>query len=710
MRYLIAVALYLSVFFVQAQKKELTLSDAVLKRGSTFNPATIKGLKWMPDGKHYCFVENDTLWKQSIAPEGKKMRVSSLADLNKGLNGTKTLKRFPMIFWNSETEFYFRHGLSIYNTDITTMSCGVMVSAVKGSANQFYHPQSKQMAYTFEDNVYVTTNDGIHIQVTKDGGDGITSGSAVHRHEFGISKGLFWAPSGKKIAYYRNDQSMVTEYPIVHINTKPASLENIRYPMAGDKSEEVTLHVYDIAMDKDVTIKTGEPKEQYLTNIVWGPGEEFIYIAVLNRDQNHLKLNAYNASTGAFVKTLFEEKDKKYVQPLHGMYFLNDKEFVWMSQREGYWQLYHYGLNGKVKRKLTTGSWVVKSILGLSADKKVLYFTGTGEDPKETNAFSVVIKTGKVTRLTKEAGVHRVQLSADGAQLIDNYSNTKVPRSIGIINTATGARRNLLTAANPMDDYQMGELNLFKITNGKAKVDLHCRMIKPHNFDQNKKYPVLVYLYNGPMAQMITNSYLGGAPLWMYHMANRGYIIFTLDGRGSNHRGIEFEQAIFRDVGTVEMEDQLMGAMYLKSLQFVDTNRMAVHGWSYGGFMTTSLMLKHPGAFKVGVAGGPVIDWKYYEVMYTERYMDTPQTNPEGYKNTSLLDKVGNLKGNLLVIHGAVDDVVVWQHSLDFVKKCVDEGVQLDYFMYPEHPHNVRGKDRVHLMQKVLDYVDDKLN
>jgi dipeptidyl-peptidase-4 len=235
---------------------------------------------------------------------------------------------------------------------------------------------------------------------------------------------------------------------------------------------------------------------------------------------------------------------------------------------------------------------------------------------------------------------------------------------------------------------------------------LYGKLILPPNFDSTKKYPTIVYLYNGPNVQLLHNSFPESGNLWYEYMAQHGYIVFTMDGRGSWNRGIAFEQATHRKLGEVEMEDQVKGVEYLKNLKYVDAGRMGIHGWSFGGFMTTSLMLKHPGIFKCAVAGGPVMDWGMYEVMYTERYMSTPKDNPDGYKKSCLLDKVKNLQGKLLLIHGTNDDVVVWQHSIDFIKKSVDEGVQVDYFVYPGHEHNVRGKDRVHLMQKITDYFD----
>ena len=370
--------------------------------------------------------------------------------------------------------------------------------------------------------------------------------------------------------------------------------------------------------------------------------------------------------------------------------------------------VYHYDSEGKLLGQITKGDWVVQSILGMDKKGKNLIVQGTDESGLNSFAYAINLKKGEVSRVPTEAGKHSFQLNSDGEQLIDSWSNLKTPSVVDVISTKGKKIENLLTAKNPLKDIKIGSTELVDIK-AKDGTVLHARVIKPSDFDAAKKYKVLVYVYGGPHAQMVSNRWLSGAPLWMHYMAEKGYIIFTLDNRGSANRGFNFENVIHRQLGTLEMEDQLAGVNYLKSLPYVDANRMAVHGWSYGGFMTTSLMLRKPGTFQVGVAGGPVTDWKYYEAMYGERYMDRPEENPEGYKTASLMNYVKNLEGKLLLIHGTSDPIVVMQHNFALVKKFVDEGIQMDFFPYPMHPHNVRGKDRVHLMRKVLDYVDEKL-
>jgi len=460
-----------------------------------------------------------------------------------------------------------------------------------------------------------------------------------------------------------------------------------------------------------VWLKTGEPNEQYLTNITWSPDEKNIYIAVLNRGQNHVWLNKYDAESGDFIKTLFEERDDKFVEPLDPLLFLpNDPtKFLYLSQRDGYKHFYLYDIEGKLIRQVTKGEWVVTATLGVDPKGKYIFYSSTAESPIERQAYRTDIKTGATKKISYREGMHTTKANDDCSYFIDNYSNQTTPREINIIGPTGTNEEHLLSAANPLSDYKIGETKIFTIKDEDAKTDLYCRMVLPPGFSPLNKYPVVVYVYGGPHVQLINNSWLGGSNLWMQLMAEKGYIIFTMDSRGSYNRGRDFEQATFRNLGTVELKDQVWAATYLKAQPYVDTNRVGVHGWSFGGFMTTSLMTRYPGTFKVAVAGGPVIDWKDYEVMYTERYMDTPQENPEGYDKANVLNYTKNLKGKLLLIHGTFDPVVVWQHSLMFIKKCVDENKPVDYFVYPGHEHNVLGKDRVHLMNKVTQYFEDYL-
>ncbi len=694
-----------TIFTVLGQQKELTLKESILSSRSELAPKKISGLQWIPETDNYCFTEGNNLISSSPS-SNEKLEILSVETLNKAEVLKKELSRFPSITWLNNNEFYFRKGNNYIKYNLQNKNFQTFSFDEKARNNNF-NKITLDLAYTVDNNLFIRRANGNIDKLSKETDKEIVYGQAVHRFEFGITKGTFWSSKGNKLAFYRKDETMVTNYPLANMNVRPAELKNIKYPMAGMKSHHVTLGVYNLKSKKTIYIKTGEPKDQYLTSVTWSPDEKSIFIGILNRDQNHLKMNQYNAETGTFIKTLFEEKDTQYVEPEHGLIFVpdHDDQFLWFSSRDNYKQLYLYDTNGKLLKKVSNGNWDITDFIGFDK-KNNIYFQAATNDALERQVFKTTHK-GKQDQITKSKGTHIASLNQNGL-LIDTFSNIDTPKEITIIDQKSKVKKVLSKANDPLKIYAHSKPELIKLKN-KEGFDLNARMIKPSNFDKNKKYPVVVYVYGGSHAQMVRDSWLGAAPMWMYYLAEKGYIVFTLDNRGSHNRSSEFEQATHRNLGDKEMEDQLVGVDYLKSLAFVDADKMAIHGWSFGGFMTTSMMLRNPNVFKVGVAGGPVIDWSYYEIMYGERYMDTPEQNPEGYKKSDLSNYVENLQGKLLIIHGQIDDVVVPQHSMKLLKASVDKGVQIDFFTYPGYPHNIRGKDRVHLMQKVIDYIEDNI-
>lgn len=692
--------------FVFGQKQKFTMAEAVNGLRSNLAVKNISQFSWAKGGKSFIQGTKNGYLVTEIQSM-KEDTLVTLKEINAVMPAQKQLKAMPFVTFEGD-KGYFRSGNQLFKIENNgkAWKAEEILSLPEGAENVQPFFAKNAAAYTVKNNLF-WHKDGKTYQITSDNNENIINGQSVHRNEFGINGGIFVSPNQDKVAFYRMDQTMVNDYPVINWSETPAKSVNIKYPMAGGTSHEVTLGVFDSKTQRTTFLKTDGPKDQYLTAVTWAPDGRSIFVGVLNREQNHLKLNQYDAATGNFIKTLFEEKNDKYVEPQHPLSFLpnSNKDFIWQSQRSGYNHLYLYSTDKGFIKQLTKGDWLVSDILGFNAKRKEIYFASTKETPLEKHLYRVNWNNGKLQRLDRAAGNHTGVLTEDGTYLYDVYSNAETPRKVELINTQILQVKNILTAENPLKNYDRPE-----IKNVTLKADdgtpLYGKLILPTNFDATKKYPVIVYLYNGPHLQLVTNTFPASGNLWYEYMAQRGYIIFTMDGRGSSNRGLKFEQAVFRDLGTIEMKDQLQGVNYLKSLPYVDAERMGVHGWSFGGFMTTSLMLKHPEIFKVGVAGGPVIDWSLYEVMYTERYMDTPQENPQGYANANLLDKVQNLKGKLLMIHGTDDDVVVWQHSINFLKAAVDKGVQLDYYVYPEHQHNVVGKDRVHLMQKITDYFD----
>lgn len=695
---------------VLAQDKLLTIQDAVLKGRTTLAPKRLQNLSFIPGSNKFSYTDGTTV-KVGDNVTGKITDFVNMYDINKILKAEKrdSLKQVVILEWKSENQFYFLSGI------LELIYDGASKKVLDDDRKQndktldsYDEFNNDTYAFTKDNNLFISQN-GKEIQITNDGSYTLVYGKSVHRDEFGIHKGTYWSPSGNYLAFYRMDQSDVTDYPVIDWTKYPAENKNIKYPMAGNKSHYVTLGIYDLKTGKTWYIKTEGDKEQYLTNIQWSPTEKNIYIAVLNRGQNHMKLNEYDVASGNFTKTLFEEKDEKYTEPLQPMLFVkNEKQFIWMSRRGGYRHAYLYNIDGTLVKQLTKGKWEIKEVLGFDESYSRFFFHANEQGPANQDCYSVNTKSGEMIRLTTGNGFHSAMFDKKKDYLIDNFSSCYIPREYFIINTKNKKSVSVFKAENPLKEYKTGKWNLFTIKNSEG-TELCSRIFKPVDFDSTKKYPVIVYLYNGPHSQMVTNSWMAGGELWYQYMAQKGYIIFTLDGRGTSHRGKDFEQATFRQLGTKEMEDQLKGVEYLKSLSFVDANRIGIFGWSFGGFMTTSLMTRNPGVYKVGVAGGPVIDWSYYEIMYTERYMDTPQENKEGYDKNNLLNYVDKLKGKLLMIHGAQDNVVVWQHSIKYLKKATDKGIQLDYYTYPGHEHNVLGKDRAHLMDKICNYFIENL-
>ena len=709
--YLLLMGLLQALFITNVMAQELktpTLED-LIPGGETYRYAeNLYGLQWWGDE---CIKPGiDTLFV--INPKtGKEKIITTREIVNKVLeeNQSGKIQHFHSVSfpWPDKEQMLIKLPGKYIVYDFKNNQIVSTTALKKEAANQDYCTTTGNVAYTVGNNLYINEN------AITDESEGVVCGQSVHRNEFGISKGTFWSPKGNLLAFYHMDESMVTQYPLVDITQRIAEVNNIRYPMAGMTSHLVTIGIHNPSNGKTLYLKAGDPTDRYFTNISWAPDEKSLYLIELNRDQNHAKLCQYNAETGELMATLFEETHPKYVEPQQPIVFLpwDATKFIYQSQRDGFNHLYLYDTTGKLVRQLTEGKWLVSDILGFNEKKKEVLFSAN--DATGRNNFSVNIRTGErslpFSMYTTTEGVHNAIASNSGRYVIDNYSTPTLPRKIDIIDTQTGKSVNLLTAANPFLGFKMPVIETGTIKAADGVTDIYYRLIKPADMDPNKKYPAIVYVYGGPHAQMVTGGWQNGARGWDIYMANKGYIMFTIDNRGSSNRGLEFENVTFRHLGIEEGKDQVKGVEYLQSLPYVDGNRIGVHGWSFGGHMTTALLLRYPEIFKVGVAGGPVIDWAYYEIMYGERYMDTPQSNPEGYEQCNLKNLAGNLKGHLLIIHDDHDDTCVPQHTLSFMKACIDARTYPDLFIYPGHKHNVMGRDRIHLHEKITRYFEDNL-
>lgn len=697
---------------LHSQEKELTYYDLEVGRYYNLRPETLENLCWK-DNHTLFYVEKDTGAVAYNPQNNKKELLLTLEDLNKSLleSGLDSLKGFPYDMRVSQNNLFFSVGERKVAFDMLTKVVDILLVLPEESENVLLAGDMDKAVYTQGQNLYLTGTTDNELQLTNDTVDGKVNGHVPHRNEFGISEGAYWSPNNQKVAYYHKDESMVSQYPLVRIDERVATLENIRYPMAGMKSEEVLVEVYDLQSRQTIALKTGGDPEQYLTNISWSPNSNYIYIQQLNREQNHMWLVQYSSNTGKVVDTLFEEKHDKYVEPLHPLIFSrnNPQSFYYQSARDGYNHIYFYDAKKAALKQLTKGKWEVTDFMGFGSKERFLYFMATAESPLERHLYKQDLKTGKLIKLTKDPGVHQVTFNDDYTLFIDQYSSSSIPNCIAIRNSNGKLVQEVLEANNPLEEYKLGQVEVGTFKSADSVTDLYYRMVKPVGFQPDKKYPVVFYVYGGPHAQMITNSWVGRTELWHQYLAEKGFIGITIDTRGSSGRGMDFENVIHRQTGIPQMKDIMKAVGVFSQKPYVDTSRIGIHGWSYGGYMTVTMMTHYPETFKVGVAGGPVIDWKYYEVMYGERYMDMPQENPEGYKLTDLNNYAGNLKGKLKIIHGSVDPTVVWQNSMSFVQACIKAGTYPDYFFYPLHEHNVRGYDRVHLIKLITDYFIENL-
>ena len=705
--YLLVSIFFLSnILFAQNTPKQLTLENVMPGGDAYVFTENIYGLSWW--GDKCVRPEMDKLIL--INPkDGKEEVLLSLDEVNQILSQQGVLKlsnfyrvRLP---WANEKKLYFEQDHQFVLVDWQSKKATVLHKAAPKAENIDFNTNSKNLAYTVDNNLWVNEK-----QIT-DNPQGIVAGQTVHRSEFGIRKGTFWSNSGDLLAFYLKDETMVTEYPLVDITTRIATLNNVRYPMAGMDSHKVKVGVYNPKNGSTIYLNTGDATDRFFTNISWSPNDESIYLAEVNRDQNEAKLCQYSSTDGELIEVLYQENHPKYVEPQTPIAFLpwNSKQFLLQSQRDGFNHIYLMNTEGELIKQITNGEWLVQDLVGFNPSKKEIIITGTQESPLQSNLLAVSVSNGKVRKLDNQEGVHSPLLSSSGTYLIDSYSSPNTARSIDIVNVNKGTKINLLQAEDPYKGYEMPNIEVGTIKAADGVTDLYYRLVTPKNLDKTKKHPAIVYVYGGPHAQMINSSWNYGVRGWDIYMANKGYVIFTLDNRGSANRGLEFENCTFRELGIKEGEDQVEGVKFLDTLGYVDTDRVGVHGWSFGGHMTTALMLRYPEIFKVGVSGGAVMNWAYYEIMYGERYMDTPQTNPEGYKKTNLSNYADQLKGRLLLIHDDHDTTCVPQHTLSFLKACINARTYPDLFIYLNHAHNVQGRDRVHLYEKITRYFEDFL-
>lgn len=707
--------LFFLILIAVALGKNISAQDNIIKLEDIFEgkyqTENIQNPAWIPGSNIFCYVQSDTLRAENTQTKQVQTFITLEQIKNAMSEISVDIKLFPrhfqfvsantFAFYHAEAVYYIEKNDNNFKATETKLDKNYVLLDIDISALSAIYKKDGALYYKGVDNKEILT-------ICSDTACGVIIGEAVHRNEWGINKGTFFSPSRKKTAYYRMDESMVADYPLVVMDTVIAKLQNIKYPMTGKTNHKVQVGVFDSEKgNANFYLNTDIVDGEYLTNIVWDPSERYIYIVHLNREQNHSKLIRYDAETGEKQAILIEEHNDRYVEPSNPIVFTsNPDEFIWQSNADGWNHLYLYDTKGKLIKQLTKGEFEVTNYYGHDEKAANFYFQSTQKSPIERHIYSVN-RSGKITPLTSEPGTHNALFNTQKTLFADYLNNLDIPNKITLINNKGKTIKTILEASNPYAEHNFRKAEIIELKNKNNDI-LYTRLIKPADFDANKKYPCLIYVYGGPHSQLISNSFMTGG-VFLYYLAQKGYVVFTLDNRGTSYRGFEFESCIHRQLGTLEMEDQMCGVEYLKQQPWIDTTRIGLDGWSFGGFMVTSLVTTHPDVFASATCGGPVIDWKWYEIMYGERYMDTPEENPEGYAQSSVIPKVKNLKTNLLIFHGAMDATVVWQHSQMFLNEAIKHNIIVDYFVYPNHEHNVMGKERVHLWKKIEKFHEQHL-
>lgn len=704
---LVLFLLVISTFALIAQNEIIDL-NAYFK--GKYLTDKLTGLSWQPGTNNYAYIDNDKNVRLVNAKTGKESILFSSSVLS-----DNKIRDFRYMEWLDANSLYFPK----HHATLALKDGKVILDNMKDVDwdNLVDCSIKNKVFVTKDDNgVFVATplNGYKPILLCPDTGKHIVFGETVHRSEWGIDEGQYFSPKGNYIAFYRMDESMVEDYPLVNTGTPIATVEYMKYPMAGRTSHQVKVGIFDVTKSAQAGkavyhyINTDLNDGEFLTNVTFSPDEKYLYISHLNRAQNHSKLIRYDLQTGNKLKVLIEETDARYVEPSDRMIFLNDGRFLWFSETDGWRHLYLYDAEGKLIRKVVDGRFDIINYCGVDAKNQYAYFTiAPTEKPVNQYVCKTSLKDGKVTRLAAFDGVNEPVFSEDMTYFVNHFDNVNTPHDIYLMTNQGENVKTLLISKNPYKDCAMGNTTIFPILN-KAGDSLWCRLITPPHMDKNKKYPCLIYVYGGPHSQLVTNSFISGG-VFLEYMAQQGYVVFTLDNRGTQNRGAEFEKCIHRNLGIKEVEDQMCGVDYVKSLPYVDADRIGLDGWSYGGFMTLSLVTEHPEAFRAASCGGPVVNWEWYEVMYGERYMDTPQENPDGYAHANIIPKIKNVKCPLLVMHGCQDHTVVWQQSLELMRQAVTDGIEVEYFPYTIYDHNVIGPERVHLWNKLLQFHNQNL-
>lgn len=580
-----------------------------------------------------------------------------------------------------------------------------------------FSSDGSKIAYAFENNLYVyDVISQTHLQITNDGKknaiiNGITDW--VYEEEFAFVKAYDWNTSGEKIAFIRFDETNVPEFSMDLYNEGLYPTQSVfKYPKAGEKNAIVSLHIYDLKTNTTKKINLGNYTDFYIPRIKWTNDNNTLSVHVMNRHQNNLDLHFVDANSGN-TQIILNEKDKAYIDVTDNLTFLEDNSFIWTSEKDGYNHIYHYDKNGKLKKQITSGNWEVTNYYGFDEKNKTIYYQSVENGSINRDVYSIKINGKSKTRLSSKTGTNNAIFSPNFQYFINTYSSAINAPTFTLNESKTGALIKQIVINNEIEEklaqYNIAPKEFFTLTTSKGN-ELNAWMIKPKNFDTSKKYPVFMYQYSGPGSQSVANQWNSSNDYWYYMLAQKGYIVVCVDGRGTGYKGAEFKKVTYKELGKYEVEDQIDAAKIIGNYPYVDKSRIGIFGWSYGGFMSSNCILKGNDVFKTAIAVAPVTSWRYYDSVYTERYMQTPQENASGYDDNSPINHVEKLKGNYLLIHGTADDNVHVQNTMKMIEALVQANKQFDWAIYPDKNHGIYGgKTRLQLYTKMTNFILEKL-
>ncbi|MEL6675201.1 MAG: S9 family peptidase [Bacteroidota bacterium] len=714
---------FMSLSFAQINLRDDKVTVEEVWMTPMFYPDFPNEFRWMLDDQYYSVLEKGEIARYSIADEKKDGTVLDLkARLGKAAEGVESYTFGP----GEKTVLLTAEGESIYRRSSREKTWAVDLNSDavwalhegKKIGNATYSPDGKKVAYTYENDLfYFDTEKNQTVRITKDGkNNAIINGSTdwVYEEEFAFVKAFWWSPDSRHIGYIRFDESKVPEFTMSMYGQLYPDLYTFKYPKAGEVNAEVSVRIYNLSNQTTKMADLGAEKDIYVARMTWA-SDSMLAAMRLNRLQNELTVLMIDAASGK-TTTWLTEKSDTYINEVSDdkWHFLKEgKGMLWMSEVDGYNHLYHYDMEGNQVRQITEGDWAVSGLASIDEENEMIYYMSTEVSPLERHLYAINFKGKKKKRLTEEAGFHDISFSSANSYYEDTYSTEATP-PVSVLKSVKKGEVVKTLVDNARLNKGLERLNIaapeFFTFTSTDDVSLNGWMIKPADFDNSKQYPVLMFVYGGPGSQEVKRQWDGFNYGWHQSLAQQGYIVACVDNRGTGGRGRDFRAITYGDLGKYETIDQIEAAKYLGGLDYVDKSRIGIWGWSYGGYMTALCLTKGDGLFKAGISVAPVTNWRFYDTIYTERYLKTPQLNPEGYDKNSPINFVNKLKGSLLLVHGTGDDNVHYQNSLEMVNALVNANKQFDMAFYPNKNHGIYGGyTRYHLFKKMTDFVLENL-